>query len=108
MNSLEKALSTDEEYLRLKALTAYFRENSVLKDKMKALTSLQKRLVAAKVEQDFNKTTQLELEYQDLKKELLTEPFVEEYFTLLEDFYNALSSLKLQIEEKIEKKLNLE
>ena len=100
MNSLLKYFKNEKEFVRLKELNKYFKKNEVLYAKISEMTTLQKsivkyRFIDDKITYDLNK------KYNKLLEDIIDIPFVEEYFELLNLFYNSLEIVKKEFENSL-------
>lgn len=99
MNNILSDLMNDEEFLRLIKLKNYLNENNELISLIRELKDIQKSLVEAKVNGEFNKIKELDNRRKIKEEQILNFPFYEEYIELLEDLKRNLSMLKNEIEE---------
>lgn len=109
MNSKDKLIeyfNNLEEVKRIKELEGYIDNNKDIKNKFNELKNLQKKLVNAKEYNQINQYNVYLNDYNNLKKELLDLPFVEEYLELLDCVNNMLNYLTKSIEIDIDKKIN--
>lgn len=109
MNSKDKLIeyfNNLEEVKRIKELEGYIDNNKDIKNKFNELKDLQKKLVNAKEYNQINQYNVYLKDYNNLKKELLDLPFVEEYLELLDYINNMLNYLTKSIELDIDKKIN--
>ena len=109
MNSKDKLIeyfNSLEEVKRIKELEGYIDNNKDIKNKFNELKDLQKKLVNAKEYNQINQYNVYLKDYNNLKKELLDLPFVEEYLELLDYVNNMLNYLTKSIELDIDKKIN--
>ena len=109
MNSKDKLIeyfNNLEEVKRIKELEGYIDNNKDIKNKFNELKDLQKKLVNAKEYNQINQYNVYLKDYNNLKKELLDLPFVEEYLELLDYVNNMLNYLTKSIEIDIDKKIN--
>lgn len=109
MNSKDKLIeyfNNLEEVKRIKELEGYIDNNKDIKNKFNELKDLQKKLVNAKEYNQINQYNVYLNDYNNLKKELLDLPFVEEYLELLDYVNNMLNYLTKSIEIDIDKKIN--
>lgn len=105
MNKLKEEFLNTDLVKRIQSLENIIDNNQVLKDKLKSLKELQKKMVNAKEFNQFNQYKSYKEEYDVLYEEVLDFPFVEEYLDLLEEANNKLLDICFIIENKINKEL---
>lgn len=105
MNKLKEEFLKTDLVKRIQSLENIIDNNQELKDKLKSLKELQKKMVNAKEFNQFNQYKSYKEEYDVLYEEVLDFPFVEEYLDLLEEANNKLLDICFIIENKINKEL---
>ena len=105
MNKLKEEFLKTDLVKRIQSLENIIDNNQELKDKLKSLKELQKKMVNAKEFNQFNQYKSYKEEYDVLYEEVLDFPFVEEYLDLLEEANNKLLDICFIIENKINKQL---
>ena len=105
MNKLKEGFLKTDLVKRIQSLENIIDNNQELKDKLKSLKELQKKMVNAKEFNQFNQYKSYKEEYDVLYEEVLDFPFVEEYLDLLEEANNKLLDICFIIENKINKEL---
>ena len=105
MNSTKEIidyLNNLEEVKRFKKLEEIINNNSSIKNKLNELNDIKKKMVNSKEFNQINQYSLYKKEYDNIYKELIDMPFIEEYFELKEYVYNLLTNLKNDIEYQIE------
>lgn len=100
MNSLLEYFANEKEFIRLKELNKYFKKNEELYAKISEMTSLQKEIVKNRFSDDLT-VVSLNKKYNKLLEEIIDIPFVDEYFELLNLFYNSLEIVKKEFENSL-------
>ena len=78
----------------------------VLKEKIDALKNKQKQMINAKEFNQWNQYAIYKKEYDNIYKDILEYPFMEEYLDLLNEANEILGNISYIIENKINKCLN--
>ncbi len=105
MNSLLDELNIDPDYQRLKELANYFKNNQIYITLNKELNKIKKSLISAKVKGNFEKTKEFENDLELVTNKLLSLPFVQEYYELLENLKSNLEILEKEITKILENDL---
>jgi len=106
IDELKNYFNNLEEVKRFKELEKYILNNEKIKKAFEALKEKQKQYVNAK---EFNQINQAKIykeEMDNLKKELIEMPFVEEYLELVDIINEKLDTLTNELEIKLDKIIN--
>lgn len=105
MNKIIEAFNELPIAKRLHLLEEKIDSNVVLKERLEALKNKQKQMINAKEFNQWNQYAIYKKEYDDIYKEILEYPFMEEYLELLNEANEILGNISYIIESKINKKI---
>ena len=106
MNNIIKAFNELPIARRLHVLEEKIDSDMVLKEKIDALKNKQKQMINAKEFNQLNQYAIYKKEYDNIYKDILEYPFMEEYLDLLNEANEILGNISYIIENKINKCLN--
>ena len=106
IDELKEYFNDLEEVKRFKELESYILNNDKIKKAFEALKEKQKQYVNAKEFNQLNQAKIYEEEMNELKKELLDMPFVEEYLELIDIINEKFNELTDSLENKLDKIIN--
>ena len=102
MNNLLDKLSLDPDYQRLKELANYFKNNQMFIALNNDLNKIKKSLISAKVKGNLKNIKEYENDLELVTNKLLSLPFVQEYYELLDNLKNNLGILEKEITKILE------
>ncbi len=105
MNNLLDKLSLDPDYQRLKELANYFKNNQMFIALNNDLNKIKKSLISAKVKGNLKNIKEYENDLELVTNKLLSLPFVQEYYELLDNLKNNLGILEKEITKILENDL---
>lgn len=104
-NRLFELFINSNEVRRIKEIEPIIDSSEIIKENFTALKDVQKRMVNSKYYGLENQYCKDKKEYDCLKEKLISYPFMEEYFELLESVYDMIDSCARLIEKEINEKL---
>ena len=105
MNNLLDKLSLDPDYQRLTELANYFKNNQMFIALNNDLNKIKKSLISAKVKGNLKNIKEYENDLELVTNKLLSLPFVQEYYELLDNLKNNLGILEKEITKILENDL---
>lgn len=102
IDSLKEYFLNIPEVKRIHELEPYIDSNENIKNKLKELKAIQKKMVNSKEYNQINQYNAQKKEYELKKEELLDIPFVEEYLELISIVDEMLVDVASSIESKID------
>lgn len=102
MNNLKDYIISTKEFKRYKELANYFKNNTILNEKIESYKSLQKQIVNADYNNDLEKLSALKKEYKIIEEEIENIPFASEYFGLMETLFNFFAYISNRISANLD------
>ncbi len=102
MNNLKDYLTSTKEFKRYKELANYFKNNTILNEKIELYKSLQKQIVNANYNNDLKKLSDLKKEHKKIEEEIQDIPFASEYFGLMETLFNIFNYISNRISANLD------
>ncbi len=106
ISSIKEYFLSLPEVKRIQELEHYIDSNALIQATLHELKEKQKQLINAKEFRQINQYQVYTKEYDEIKKQLLDLPFVEEYLELLEIVDNELKTFSLELEYSINHLIN--